>query len=70
MDGRFVTCSLRSGVHFASGATRTTSQQLDHAFWELLSELVFSLTLRTFTRVRFLPERGRESQRDNALLMT
>ena len=43
MDGRFVTCSLSSGIQFASGATHITSQQPDHVFWGLLSGLVFSL---------------------------
>ncbi len=51
---------------FASGATHTTSQQLDHAFWGLLSELMFSLMLRTYTRVGFRLERGRDSQRNEA----
>ena len=55
---------LALALIFASGATHTTSQQLDRVFWGLLSELVFSLILRTYTRVVFRLERGRDSQRN------
>ena len=61
---------LALALIFASGATHTTSQQLDHAFWGLLLELVFSLMLRTYTRVGFLLARGRESQRNDINDMT
>jgi hypothetical protein len=66
MVGSF-TCSLSSGIHFASGATRTTSEQLDRVFWGLPLALVFSLMLRTYTRVGFRLERGRDSQRNEPL---